>query len=238
MSPASGAAPAGAAPARNVAERQPGLVDALTKAAVSVRHRIEGTNPIDEWGLDTELVDATAPLVALRWRVEVDGAAHLPTGSGAAIVFNRRLGVSESLVLAHGLHLAAGRRLRWVGAPDLAIVGPITRRFGGVLSRHEEVAGLLRSGELVAVPLGREVLRRAHAGPVPPEHVAPIVASGAPVVPAALVGHEAGRRWRVLLGEQIRPTGKGPLAVAELAERARRAVQALLDEALPPRRFL
>lgn len=219
-------------------EREPGLVDALAKMVATIRHRIDGTNPVDEWGLDSELVDVTSPLAALRWQIGIDGAEHLPAGGGAAVLFNRRLGLSESLVLARGLRAATGRHLRWVGAPDLAIVGPVARRFGGVLSERHEVTGLLRAGELVGVPLDRQLVRRAHAGAVPPNHLAPVVAVGAPVVPAAIIGHEAGRRWRILLGEPLTATGKDPLGLAELAERSRRAVQVLLDEALPPRRFL
>jgi hypothetical protein len=213
------------------------VAGALTATATSMRHRIDGTNPIDEWGLDIELIDAVSPLLSLRWQIDVEGADHVPARGGAALLFNRRLGLSEALVLARGLRLATGRCVRWVGAPDLAVAGPIARRFGGVLSAEHEVASLLRAGELVAVPLGREVVRRAHAGTVPPQHVAPIVAAGAAVVPAAVVGREAGRRWRVLVGEPLTASGKGPLALAELADRARRAVQDLLDAALPPRRF-
>jgi hypothetical protein len=213
------------------------MSSALTAAATSIRHRIDGTNPIDEWGLDAELVDAVSPLLALRWQVDVEGSGHVPPRGGASVLFNRRLGLSEALVLAHGLRSETGRSVRWVGAPDVPVAGSVARRFGGVLSNEHEVAGLLRWGEMVAVPLGREVLRRARAGAVPPQHLAPIVAAGVPVIPAAVIGREACRRWRVLVGEPLTASGKGPLALAELADRSRRAVQDLLDAALPPRRF-
>jgi hypothetical protein len=71
---------------------------------------------------------------------------------------------------------------------------------------------------------------------VPSELFAPAFEAGVPVVPAALVGRELGRRWRLRLGRPVEhPAGRGPLAMAELADRARAGVQELLDEALPPR---
>jgi hypothetical protein len=58
------------------------------------------------------------------------------------------------------------------------------------------------------------------------------------VLPVALVGREAGRRWRILVGAPVEhPTTRGPLAAAELADRARAGVQSLLDDAFPPSLF-
>ena len=52
----------------------------------------------------------------------------------------------------------------------------------------------------------------------------------------ALIGHELGRHWRLLVGEPVaHPAGRGPLAVAELVDATRDRVQALLDEAGPRR---
>ena len=59
------------------------------------------------------------------------------------------------------------------------------------------------------------------------------LATGAPVVPIALVGREIGRAWTVVIGAPIASRRGGPLAAAELAETVRSAVQTQLDEALP-----
>ncbi len=203
-----------------------------------IRHRWEGSEPIDDWGLDPELVDLVRPLMALRWRIDVESAENVPAAGAAMAVFNRRLGLSEMFVCSRGLRESTGRFIRPVGAPDIGVVGPALRRAGAVLSNAEEVAGLLRAGQLVAVPLGRELLHRHHAGAAPLDHLVEAVVAGAPVLPVAVVGRELGRRWRLLVGELIPPPeGRGPLAVAELADRARRAVQDLLDRVMPPSLF-
>ena len=120
--------------------------------------------------------------------------------------------------------------MRWVGIPDVVPVGPGLRRLGGVLDRPDEIAGLLRAGEVVGLSLGREPARRHHAGALHPEVLAPVVETGAKVVPVAVDGRELGRRWRVVVGEALEPAvHPGPLAVADLAEQARAAVQHLLD---------
>ncbi len=201
-----------------------------------VRGRVAGTHEIDPWGLDLDLLHAVAPLGGLRFGIEVDRPDRLPHDGPALVVANRRFGASEPFVLARGIRIATGRVVRTVGVPDVAPVGPLLRRLGGVLARPDEVAGLLRAGEVVAVLLDRDVRQRFHAGAVPTALFAPAFALGVPVVPVALVGRELRRSWRVRLGPAVaHPDGRGPLALAELAARARTAVQELLDEALPPR---
>jgi hypothetical protein len=201
-----------------------------------LRRRVDGTYDVDPWGLDHDLVELLSPVWSIRYAIEVDRADRLPTSGPALVVANRRLGASEPFVLARGIRVATGRHVRVVGVPDIQPVGPALRRLGGVLARPDEVAGLLRAGEVVGVLLDRDVRQRAHAGRVPAELVAPAFELGIPVVPVALVGRELGRRWRVRLGQPVaHPPGRGPLAMAELADRARAGVQELLDEALPPR---
>jgi 1-acyl-sn-glycerol-3-phosphate acyltransferase len=228
-----GGRPAAAGPLRavdGVAPDQP--------SGSRLRRRFEGSYRVDPWGLDPDLVELLSPFWSLRFDIEVDRPHRLPADGPALVVANRRVGASEPFVLARGIRLATGRHLRCVGIPDVQPVGPALRRLGGVLARPDEVAGLLRAGEVVGVLLGRDVRQRAHAGPVPTELFAPAFELGAPVVPAALVGRELGRRWRLRLGQPVaHPDGRGPLAMAELADRARTGVQELLDEALPPRGF-
>jgi len=200
-----------------------------------VGRRLRGATPIDEWGLDPELVAMASPVLGVRWDIQVEGAERLPIVGPAVLVFNRRFGASEPWVLARGVRQASGRFVRTVGVPDVAVVGPLLRRFGGVLDRTDEIAGLLRAGQLVGLPMSRDLRSREHAGALEVERLDAALETGAPVVPVALVGNELGRSWRIVLGEPVvAPVEAGPLAAAELAEATRHAVQSLLDEALPP----
>ncbi|MBL8777270.1 MAG: hypothetical protein JNK12_15110 [Acidimicrobiales bacterium] len=194
-----------------------------------LRRRVDGTFPVDPWGLDAELVELLAPAARLRWDIDVQGALDLPSGP-FVLVISRRLGLSEPWVAAEAVRRVADRLVRFVGVPDVAPVGPALRRLGAVVDRPDEIAGLLRAGEVVGLTLGREPIRRHHAGALHPEVLAPVVAAGVPVLPVAVDGRELGRYWRVTLGEPIEAAvHPGPLAVAELAEHTRLAVQALLD---------
>ena len=112
------------------------------------------------------------------------------------------------------------------------------RRLGGVLGRPDEIVGLLRAGELVSMPMHREMGRRERAGDLTATMLQPALATGAPVIPVAVVGRELGRNWRLVIGAPVDPpVGRGPLAATELAETTRRRVQVLLDEAIPPSRL-
>jgi hypothetical protein len=204
-----------------------------------VRRRFDGTNPVDEWGLDADLMRAVAPLFGLRWSVDVDGAEQVPAAGPVLLVASRRLGLSEPFVVAAGVGRATGRLVRPLGVPDVAPVGPVLRRLGGVLDRPDELAGLLRAGELAAAFCGRQPRPRHRAGAVDPAVAAAAIATGAPVLPVAAVGREAGRRWRIVIGPPVRQLRrKGPLAAVELADAIRAGVQDLLDEAFPPSRLL
>lgn len=208
---------------------QPPSVAVATVSAL--QRRLTGDYDIDEWGLDPELVAACDPLFGLRWGITVVGAGNLPTVGGALLVFNRRLGVSEPWVVARGIRQSTGRFVRTVGAPDRAPVGPLLRHFGGVLDRPDEIAGLLRAGQLVGVPMKRDIRNREHAGALYVARVQAAIDSGCPVVPVAAVGRELGREWRIVIGEPLRSKRKaGPLVAAELVEATRAAVQLQLDD--------
>jgi hypothetical protein len=200
-----------------------------------LRRRIDGTYVVDEWGLDTDFVSAVSPLLGLRWRVDTFGADVLPRIGPVLLVANCRIGWSEPFVLSRGIHAATGRFVRVAGVPDIAPVGPILRRLGGVLARPDEIAGVLRAGEMVGLTLGHSIRHRHHAGAVRADLLAPALTTGADIVPVALIGREIGRTWQLVVGPAIEhPTSRGPLAAAELAERVRNGVQSLLDDAFPP----
>ena len=205
----------------------------LTPAAF-VRRRLDGTHHVDEWGLDPDIVALASPLVGLRWSVEAQWPERIPTDGPAVLVHNRAFGVSEPVVLARGVRQATGRHVRTAGLVDVAPFVTMGRVLGAVVDRPDELTGLLRSGALVGLPLDRD-LRPRRAGHLSAAALAPALATGAPVVPVALVGREVGRRWRLLVGEPIaHPPGRGPLAVADLVDAAREGVQSLLDSATSP----
>jgi hypothetical protein len=188
----------------------------------ALRRRWHGTHDVDPWGLDPDLVDLLSPLARARFRIEVDHEDRLPGAGPALLVANRPRGLSAPFVLARGVRLATGRFVRMVGVPDVAPVGPVLRRLGGVLARPDEVAGVLRAGQVAGVLLD-------HRGRAPRALVEPAFELGVPVVPAALLGHELGRRWRVALGAPRRAEARpGPLAVAELLDRLTDEIEELL----------
>jgi 1-acyl-sn-glycerol-3-phosphate acyltransferase len=208
----------------------------LGSLAGLVRARVRGDFEVDEFGADEALVDLLDPVVSPFLRVNVEGAAHVPSTGPAVLVANRRLGAAEPFVLLRGLRRATGRRSRFLGIPDIAPVGPALRRLGGAVNRPDELASLLRAGHLVALPLGPGLRKPLRAGALAPEAVAPALAMDVPVLPVAIMGGELTGRWQVVVGEPVRrPTSRGPLALAEWAHAARAGVQALLDEAFPPR---
>lgn len=198
--------------------------------------RLRGEYEIDQWGADPELVDLINPVVAPFMRVNLECGFRVPVSGAAVLVSNRRLGVLEPFVLMRGVRLATGRRVRFLGIPDIAPVGPVLRRLGGAVNRPDEMAGLLRAGHLVALPLGPGLRKPLRAGALAPEALAPALDLEIPVIPVAVVGGEVTGRWDVIVGDPVpRPRSRGPLALAELADEARAGVQAMLDEAFPPR---
>jgi hypothetical protein len=196
-----------------------------------VERRVAGTYEIDPWGLDRDLIGLVTPLADLRWAIEVDGAHQLPEEGPAMVVCNRRFGVSEPLVLVRGLARVTGRWVRLVGLPDVAPVGSVLRRFGSTVDAPAEVAGLLRAGELVGVPLALEPTARFRAGWLDPGLVAVAVDQGVPVHPVAAIGHELGRRWRLIVGPAVAHASDP----AEMVDGVRTSVQALLEGARPAR---
>ena len=198
-----------------------------------VRRRLGGRYPIDPFGADAQLMDLVAPLTSAVVRVHVEHADRLPDGGGALLVANRGLGVFEPAVLAVGVRDATGRRVRVVGAPDVPVLGTAIRKLGALGYRADDVAALLRAGHLAAAPLGPTWIRPG-AGEPPRDLLAAII--GFPVVPVAVLpGGPLGlpiRRWRVIVGPIVETeVGAVPgdhLVAAELAERVRDAVRALL----------
>jgi hypothetical protein len=197
------------------------------------RRRLGGRYPIDPFGADPMVMDLLGPAVRAVVRVRVLHGDRLPRTGGALLVANRGLGLLEPAALAVAVSQVSGRRLRVVGAPGLAVLGPMARKLGAVPDRPGDVAALLRAGRLAAVPLAPTWLRPGAGEPPRPLLMAIL---GFPVIPVAVLpGGPLGlpaRPWQVVVGTSIEmdiPARPGDaLAAAELAERVRDAVGELI----------
>jgi 1-acyl-sn-glycerol-3-phosphate acyltransferase len=171
-----------------------------------LRRRLAGEYEVDEFGFDPELTEAVFyPLLRLlyhRWfRTELLGV-HLLPGYGPGLVVANHSGTIalDALMLAVGLHEAAGRHLRLLGADFLfraPVVSELARKSGGTLACNPDAERLLRAGELVGVfPEGvkgvgkpfreRYKLQRFGRG----GFVSAALRTGAPIIPVAIVGAE------------------------------------------------
>ena len=187
-------------------------------------------DPVDEWGRDARLIELLTPAARLRWDVSVGGVNHLPKRGGALLVTNSRRFSLSAIYAAWALSDALGRPVRFGGRPDIAPIGPLMQRLGGLLNKPEEIRSALRDGELVVVST-RGTRNPRHAGPVDPALIATAVITGTPVFPVASMSSPMGRAARVEVGAQLRPQHKrrGSLAELELSEVAQRHIQRLLD---------
>ncbi len=198
--------------------------------------RVTGRYPIDEYGIDPDLLHLVRPWARLRWRVVLDGAEHLPEVGPALLVHNRRLGLSEAAVLGLAIHRATGRPQRWVGSVGRGPFAHLGRQLGGVPSDPADVRSLLHAGELVGVALSREPVHRFHVPAVPVGPVEVALELGVPLVAVAVTGSEVGRRWQVRVAEPIATRRRRATAdPQELAEATR---SALADELTQSRRGL
>ena len=206
-----------------------------------IRRRFEGRFAVDEFGGDPHMMDLFAPIPAATIRIHVEHRERLPATGPALLVSNRGIGVVEPLVLGLAVRRAAGRRLRIVGAPEVPVLGPFSRKLGAIGYRPGDVAAVLRAGHLAGAPLGMTWLRSGAGEPPRPLVAATL---GFPVVPVAIrpggplglpLGVWPAPPWRVVVGEPLLPPAGTPpddqLAAAELAEQVRDAVATLLHEA-------
>ncbi|MFZ4516014.1 MAG: hypothetical protein ACOYN3_06860 [Acidimicrobiia bacterium] len=198
--------------------------------------RFDGGYVLDAFGADPQLQDLVAPIARRVLRFTIEGAHHIPVTGAASLVCNRGLGLAEPFVLATAVRSAVGRRLRIEGAPPLPIVREMAYKLGALGYHPDDVRAALRAGHLVGIPLAptwfttdagappREVMLACTVAPIIPVAIAPGAPLGVPFRP-----------WRVEFGEPIaipKTAGAGdPLAAAELGDRVRRSVRALLRTA-------
>jgi 1-acyl-sn-glycerol-3-phosphate acyltransferase len=200
-------------------------------AAHVAEERLSGRFEVDDWGRDDGAVKVGGLLAGVRWSMSVGGIEHLPHRTGALVVTNSRRLALTPIMVAWALGAESGRPVRFVGRPDVAPVGALMRRVGGLLADPNEVSGALRAHQIVVV--GTDAVRQSRrAGHVDPRYVAAALREGVPVLPAAAVSAPTGRRARIEVAGPVRSRKRrrGPLAEVELAEHVQRRLQDLLDE--------
>lgn len=189
--------------------------------------RLTGAFPLDEWGFDRDLALILTPVASLLPRPRVHGVEHLPEVGSALIVADRWLAPFERVLLAATLARATRRPVRFTGVPDVAPLGPLLRRLGGVSGSSHDLRSLLRSGEVVLCAPGLDSHRLIGPGRPPEAALAVAMATGAPVLHLRLGGCLLGRGREVRLGEPVRTRGPAsPSSVEQLVS--------LLADGLPP----
>jgi hypothetical protein len=188
-------------------------------------------NDVDDWGRDNGFVNRIWALSRHRWHTSVGGSEHVPRRAGALIVVNARRFSMAPVFAALAIGAAVDRPVRFVGRPDVAPVGPLMQRLGGLLPDADELHGVLRAGQLVV--LGAEHRPdNERSGQVDHHLVAAAIATGVRVLPAATLSTPMRRSARVEIGPAVRLARRrrGPLAELETADVAQARIDALLDE--------
>jgi len=186
---------------------------------------------VDDWGCDTHAVARAFAASRLRWDIAVGGTEHLPRRGGALIVVNARSFALAPVFAALAIGAAIGRPVRFVGRPDVAPIGPVLQRLGGLLPIEDELEGALRAGEVVL--LGAAHRRdNARTGSIDHRLVGAAVAARSRVLPAVTLSAPLRRSGRVEVGPPITRTRirRGPLAELELADALQQRIDELLVE--------
>jgi 1-acyl-sn-glycerol-3-phosphate acyltransferase len=197
----------GANPAGALGEALCSLPREAREALDTAMRRLAGDYPEDEWGFDEQFAEAVFPffefLYERWWRVQVEGARHVPA-HGRALLAANHAGILpwDGTMMAVGLlkehPLPRYPRflvLNW--AFDLPYVSVVLRKVGGVPASPYNAMRLLEQDELVAVfPEGvkgsgkdfrdRYRLQRFGRG----GFVELALRTRSPLVPVAVVGSE------------------------------------------------
>lgn len=186
---------------------------------------------VDDWGRDDGFVTRFWSVAGLRWSTSIGGVEYLPRRNGALIVVNARRLALAPVLAALAIGEASGRRVRFVGRPDVAPFGPAMQRLGGLLADVHEVAGALRAGELVVLGAGHTTSNE-RCGIIDHAFVGAALAAGVAVIPGATMSAPTGRAARVELGPAVRRPRRrrGPLEELELADALRQRIDDLLAE--------
>lgn len=201
-------------------------------ASASVRtFRAWTANEVDDWGRDNAFVNRIWSASQLRWSTAVGGAEHLPKRAGALIVINARRFALAPVLAALAVGAEIDRPVRFVGRPDVAPIGPMMQRLGGLLPVEAEVEGALRAGSVVVLGAAPMSTNQA-SGLIDHRLVGAAVAAKVRILPAAAVSVPVRRDARVEIGPpvRLRHRRRGPLEELETADLLQNRIDALLDE--------
>jgi 1-acyl-sn-glycerol-3-phosphate acyltransferase len=177
------------------------------ESLATLRRRLGGDYPEDEWGFDEQFADAAIPFLDFLyqrwWRVQVEGVRNVPSHGRALLVSNHAgifpwdgAMIGTALLREHPLpRFTRFLVLNW--AFELPYVSLAIRKLGGVPASPYNAMRLLEQDELVGVfPEGvkgtskdfsdRYRLQRFGRG----GFVELALRTGAPIVPVAVVGSE------------------------------------------------
>jgi hypothetical protein len=147
------------------------------------------------------------------------------------IVVNTRRFALAPIFTALAIGGAVDRPVRFVGRPDIAPVGPMMQRLGGLLAIPREIENALRADQLVVFGAEPRLTNR-DSGQVDHRIVGAATLTKATVIPAATLSVPFRRGARVEIGAPIRLARKrrGPLDELETADALEAHLDALLDE--------
>lgn len=213
-------------PVRNV-----GAGAATVAGAAAEQVRVWTANEVDDWGRDNGFVDRVWAASRMRWNIQVGGAEHVPKRKGALIVVNTRRFALAPIFAALAIGGAVDRPVRFVGRPDVAPIGPMMQRLGGLLAIPREIENALRADQLVVFGAEPRFTNR-DTGHVDHRIVGAATVAKATVIPAASLSVPFRRGARVEIGAPIRLSRKrrGPLDELETADALESHLDALLDE--------
>jgi 1-acyl-sn-glycerol-3-phosphate acyltransferase len=190
-------------------EPYPDIWDRRVAGALAfLRRRLTGEYEVDEFGFDPELTESVLhpllrPLYRDWFHVQVRGIDNLPAKGAALVVANHSGTVAlDALMLSLAVHdeHPEQRYLRLLGADlvfRMPFISELARKHGGTLACNPDAERLLRQGDLVGVfPEGfkgigklyrdRYKLQRFGRG----GFVSAALRTGAPIIPASIVGAE------------------------------------------------
>jgi 1-acyl-sn-glycerol-3-phosphate acyltransferase len=188
--------------------REPDAWDRRVANTLSfLRRRLTGEYEVDEFGFDRELTTMVVhPVLRMFYRhyfrVETSGVQNLPDGPALIVANHSGTVPVDALMLGLAIHDESpeNRHLRLLGADlvfRLPILSELARKGGSTLACNPDAERLLQGGEYVGVfPEGfkgvgkpyrdRYKLQRFGRG----GFVSAALRTGAPIVPAAIVGAE------------------------------------------------
>ena len=171
-----------------------------------LKRRFTGDYEVDEWGMDWEFIEAIRPLFdflyTYYWRVETTGLEHLPDYTRGVIVANHSgqlpfdaTMIATALFTEHPAQRLV-RNLYGDWYPRVPFLTSFLQKLGQVLDSSDNGRKLLEQDELVAAypeghrGLGKPYQERYKLADFSDDFVKMALATGAPIVPTAVVGAE------------------------------------------------